>query len=176
MASLQSPSHDTEPTPRAIKARETHHAPLVQLWLGLVVLPTRAAVPTESVTSSTSPSGSAGLSMSTSSRSQTSSMRVSRALLSVWSCRFSFHDAICVQPCLGKPFGIHNRMANKLPVLSSGMVSLDPRFFIQHQLVTSLKQTAGGNQRFAHICDLAGGVHVASSACLDSKKAAAHCA
>ena len=47
--------------------------------------------------------------------------------------------------------------------------ALDLRFFIQYKLVTPLKWTVGGYQRFAHICDLPRGVHIASSACLDSK-------
>ena len=47
--------------------------------------------------------------------------------------------------------------------------ALHPRLLIQYKLVTSLKQTAGGDQRFAHICDLSRGVHIASSACPDSK-------
>ena len=49
------------------------------------------------------------------------------------------------------------------------IVALDLRLLNLYKLVTSLKQTAGGDQRFAHIRNLPRGVHIASSACLDSK-------
>ena len=86
--------------------------------------------------------------------------------------KLSFHEAVRVQPCLSKPFGIHNRTANKLQVLSSGIVSslaLHPRLLVQNKLVTPLEQTAGRDERLAHIRDFPSGFHIASSACLDSK-------
>ena len=94
----------------------------------------------------------------------------SRAPLSVWSYRLSFHHAICVQPLPGKtltnpqPYGEQatGRFSQADSYTGSSVI-------IQYKFVTSLKQTAGGDQRFAHICDFPSRVHVAASTCLDSK-------
>ena len=56
------------------------------------------------------------------------------------------------------------------------ILAQDPRLLIHYKLVTSLKQTAGGYQRFAHVCDLAGGVHIASQRLFSLESAAAHSA
>ena len=66
------------------------------------------------------------------------------------------------EPSRPQPYG--EQATGPLKQNGVSILALDPLFFIQYKVVTSLKQTAGGNQRFAHICDLPGGVHVASSA------------
>ena len=56
------------------------------------------------------------------------------------------------------------------PLKRKGVIlALDSRLLILYKLVTPLKQTAGGNQRLAHIRDLPRGVRMAASACLDSR-------
>ena len=57
------------------------------------------------------------------------------------------------------------------PLKGNGIsiLTLDPQFFVQYELVTSLKQTAGGSQRLTHIRDVPSGVRVPSSTCLDPK-------
>ena len=82
-------------------------------------------------------------------------MRISRAPLSLFLMRFVLSPA-----CENRSESITGT-ANKLPFLSSGIVSpflaLDPRLLVQYKHV------------HAHIRDFPGGVHIASSACLDSK-------
>ena len=133
----------------------------------------KRAVPTVSVTSLPRPSGSVDSSMSTirSVSNRPSSMRVSRALLRVWSYKLSFHDALCVQPCktIRNPQSYGEQATSPLKRNGVSILALDLRFLTQSKLVTSLQQTAGRNQRLAHIRDLPGVVHGATSACLDSE-------
>ena len=95
----------------------------------------------------------------------------SRKPLSVWCHKLPFHDAICVQPVktLRSPQPYGEQTTGPLKRICVSILALDPRLLVQYKLVTSLERTTGGDQRFAHICNLPRGVHVASSASLDSK-------
>ena len=66
-----------------------------------------------------------------------------------------------------QPYGEQNTSPLKRNCVS--ILALDPRLLVQDKHVTPLKQTAGRDQRLAHVRDFPGGVHIASGACLDSK-------
>ena len=99
-------------------------------------------------------------------------MRVSRAPLCVWSWRFSFHDAICVQSCLRKP-------SRNPPVWRTNCRSPQAEWCLHsctgssasHPVQACDLSQAGGWQRSA-VCAhprLPKWFHIASRACLDSK-------
>ena len=161
VASLQSPSHDTESTPGA--TRHVRHIMLLSFSFGWGSWCCQHARRAHRVghLSSKSVSESVVSSISTSSRSDASTTSQTACVFlvrpSVYGLTsFLFMMRIVLSPAcenLRNPQPYGEQATGPLKRNGISILTLDPGLFIQYELMTSLKQTAGGNQRFAHICD-----------------------